>query len=494
MSYSGVWYFYEFGEKEYNYEDEYEYSYECVSHDFYPTLGLGVITYDKEIEFTPKFCEFDRNWKIKELIFPESVFCITESSCNSCSNLEKVSVAGDGSVYVGESAFGWCEKLKEVNIPRMEYIYDDAFSPCFSLKSINLGNCSWIGDSAFSECHLLESVYLDSRVGLGDWVFDNCVSLVHVIFSEQEYANYGDAQGSFMDCNNLHNFPKIEGYVDDAMFYRCNNLKSIDLSEVEIVGEEAFYKTPIEKVNLENVFEIRDNAFLGCKNLKYVFIGEGLEALKASAFSDCDNLETFICKSEDFEDTEINLSFDGWRNIKHIDVMFSHLPSLDNSYETLEKLILRYDGVVEIESFDSYASEDFLSVFRIYVPEEYLDEYKETYPNMANRFLPIYGDAEENSSGLTVTEDDFQITEMRVVDIDGVENEEIVDNGSRMYTMSKTMVKKEQLSQEQREKISALIKRVKENLIDFKNGEFPSLPNFDNLTNILNDNEKETTI
>lgn len=81
---------------------------------------------------------------------------------------------------------------------------------------------------------------------------------------------------------------KIPGsvtHIDYHAFYGCENLKSANLSKVEIIGEAAFQNTKLGSIKLTKVKEIAKNAFHDCASLTKVDFGEHeIESIDGGAF------------------------------------------------------------------------------------------------------------------------------------------------------------------------------------------------------------------
>lgn len=85
-----------------------------------------------------------------------------------CDNLETVEMPEetDSALFIGEFAFDYCPKLREITIPhKTESIGMSAFSGCSSLKSITIpDSCEEIGNWAFSNCDSLKAYYIPASV------------------------------------------------------------------------------------------------------------------------------------------------------------------------------------------------------------------------------------------------------------------------------------------------------------------------------------------
>lgn len=99
-------------------------------------------------------------------------------------------------------------------------------------------------------------------------------------------------QHAFDDCNLLHtvilnNVKELRAFCFD----RCQNLKNIDLSGVQIFGQNCLAHTAIEEAAVCNtVFGM----FSFCKELRTVTITSPIEKISSQAFEYCSKLEEFI--------------------------------------------------------------------------------------------------------------------------------------------------------------------------------------------------------
>ena len=83
-----------------------------------------------------------------------------------------------GVKVIGNSAFGWCSSLTNINISNsVTNIGDKAFCLCRSLTNINIPNgVTNIGYNAFSDCHSLTNINIPNSVtNIGDAAFSGCI-------------------------------------------------------------------------------------------------------------------------------------------------------------------------------------------------------------------------------------------------------------------------------------------------------------------------------
>lgn len=68
-------------------------------------------------------------------------------------------------------------------------------------------------------------------------------------------------------------------------FEGCVNLVEFDCSNLTRVGSFAFYETALKRIDLRSAVRIEDQAFTRCVNAEYVFLGENIEYIGDFAFS-----------------------------------------------------------------------------------------------------------------------------------------------------------------------------------------------------------------
>lgn len=86
--------------------------------------------------------------------------------------------------------------------------------------------------------------------------------------------------------------------IGQNAFYQCADVTSVSLpnsvtSKLEVIAPGAFeYCEGLTSIRIpDTVKEIEAFAFLGCKNLKSVYMGSGLQAVQYNAFENCEALE-----------------------------------------------------------------------------------------------------------------------------------------------------------------------------------------------------------
>jgi len=141
-----------------------------------------------------------------------------------------------------EYMFEDCDRLEVVNLPSFVTVYSKGmFSGCKSLETINTASViTKYCNDCFAGCKA-KWVKLDPSIEYEDYVFQNMTDLESV------------------------SFPPGFKTVPRGMFYNCQNLRKIDLGEVEKIGIDAFAYCPCgrELTIPETVARICEGAFSG---------------------------------------------------------------------------------------------------------------------------------------------------------------------------------------------------------------------------------------
>ena len=132
----------------------------------------------------------------------------------------------------------------------------NAFKDCKRLKSIDLGNVTIIGDLAFSGCTSLATIDLKNVTELGRRAFMNCKYLESV-----DLQNVTELDGTFYGCSSLknvegtQNLKELNSYDTNncGVFEGCSSLTSIDLPNVQRIGQYAFYGSSFAELVLPSL-------------------------------------------------------------------------------------------------------------------------------------------------------------------------------------------------------------------------------------------------
>ena len=199
-------------------------------------------------------------------------------------------------------------------------IGDDVFWSNESMRTIQIPETvTRIGSSAFGWCHRLEAPILpDSIVEIDNCAFDQCYGFESIVLPR-----------------NLKILPM-------GVFRKCKNLREVDLSNVEI---------------------IREQAFCGCESLKRIVIPATVKYIGEKAFENCESLETVIF-SNNARIIKDNI-FEGCQALKRVVLPASYAyRNLGNlwgrDYTSLVNDIvefLPYEGEYPIEAIETFYRE-----------------------------------------------------------------------------------------------------------------------------------------
>ena len=183
-----------------------------------------------------------------DVVIPNSVTTIGESSIRECNNLKSV-VIPNSVTSIDRYAFYGCPALKSIVIPNsVKSIGENAFAYCSGLESAILSDSlSVINVGLFSGCSGLTSIVIPNSVtSIMDYAFADCSSLISV-----ELPNSIDS-------------------IANGVFSSCGKLTSINIPEsVTFIGQYAF---------------------VGCRSLSFIVIPNSVTTIDEFVFQGCDNL------------------------------------------------------------------------------------------------------------------------------------------------------------------------------------------------------------
>ncbi len=262
---------------------------------------------------------------------PNGVISIGYSAFAGCSSLESI-VLPETLVNLGNEVFWQCTSLTSITIPDgITSIGDLAFYYCESLQSVSFSdNLTSIGEDAFGSCTSLTSIEFPEKLNyIGGYAFGSCESLQYITVNSPTPPELGEnpfgypsyetlvltvPKGSLSAYQSAEIWKKFgfirekgveitDGLIieKDGIYYRVLSAEEKTL-ETTFAGEtydEVLdeYKGDVvipNVVNYENVeftvVAIGESTFARCKNLKSVFLPNGIKSIRASAFSNCSSL------------------------------------------------------------------------------------------------------------------------------------------------------------------------------------------------------------
>ena len=225
---------------------------------------------------------FNNNKKITELVVPDSVTEIGINAFNNCSNLKEVTIPVDINTV---NCFNGCGATEKIT-----YTYGKTGK---MLDRTNNGDLYFSYTLEYRSSSLTTVVFDDKISHIGDYAFYNQGQLVNVTLPNNEITVGNMA---FQNCNNLQSIDmsNIISYGVDA-FNNCRKLNSININKkVEELPQDVFYNCKsLEDITIpENVKILGKNAFAYCEGLKKVTIPVDLKTYYV--FGGCSNIEEIV--------------------------------------------------------------------------------------------------------------------------------------------------------------------------------------------------------
>lgn len=147
-----------------------------------------------------------------------------------------------------------------------------------------------LGREAFNDCVNLESVRLpESLISMGGYVFSYCTKLEQVnIPARVQEIDFNP----FTNCTGLETFD----LAPENKWYRLENDGMVEVATNYMIAfpagtEKTHYDVP------EYICKVRLAAFMGCENLQYVTLPEGLQELESFVFENTGLVEVNIPSS-----------------------------------------------------------------------------------------------------------------------------------------------------------------------------------------------------
>jgi hypothetical protein len=213
---------------------------------------------------------------------------IGTNAFENCKSLTSVTI-GSGVTSIGDLAFNGCEKLTSVTIGSgVKSIGKAAFFDCTSLTSVTFSGSIPSSDfhaEAFSGLGDIRDKYLATGGGAGTYTRPNGTSTAWTKggSSTAAPAAAGTAGLAFTAINSNKEYSVAKGTVTSGAVVipaSYNNLP------VTTIADNAFVGTQITAVTIpDSVKTIGGNAFVDCKGLTSVTIGNGVTNIGAGAFA-----------------------------------------------------------------------------------------------------------------------------------------------------------------------------------------------------------------
>ena len=348
-----------------------------------------------EFAFPPSLKELksyilENNKQLLKVTIPGSITRLHSSICWGCTSLKQL-ILEDGTenlyISLNNTDFKDCP-LEYIYIGRniadsgiSEIKYHSAFDDIPTLKKAEFGNITKIPSYMFYYCENLAEFSLPGTLKSIGWCAFESTAIEKIVIPESvTYIEYY----AFESSPNLREVD-IKGplrALPVGIFADCNKLEKLTLpSTISKIETGSLSDTPIQEFRCpDDLVEIGDNAFYGCKNLERIHFNDKLTHIGDRAFQNCSALkEIYLPESL----TSLDSYSYAFSNCESLRVL--SLPA------TLEKFdIFSIVGSINIISLISHAvtpptvTEDFDTRITenctLYVPDEsyalyYLHQY-----------------------------------------------------------------------------------------------------------------------
>ena len=240
-----------------------------------------------------------------------SVIAIEEMCFYECSGLASI-IIPPSVISIGKYCFADCNSLTSITIPSsVTSIGFYCFSRCNSLTSITIpSSVTSLGNLCFLGCRSLTSITIPSSVtSWGVSCFSGCSGLTSItIPSSVTSLGYH----CFYECSSLTSItiPSSVTSLGSECFEYCSALTSITIpSSVTSLGSECFRDcSSLTSITIpSSVTSIGEWCFLRCSSLTSITIPSSVTSLGSSCFEGCVNLESLYFKGE--KTLNINYAF-----------------------------------------------------------------------------------------------------------------------------------------------------------------------------------------
>lgn len=199
------------------------------------------------------------NWgfdfrRLKKVIIPDGVKCITNNAFADCDGLVEV-ILPETLTIIGDEAFRNCQSLKSLELPsNLLSIGDNAFKDCKCLEIVIFPlSIKKVGKYAFSYCDMLKKVHIRGHIkSIERHCFEGCKALTDVLIE----CNIKTIDTfAFAACCSLKTItlPRSLETISDEAFYDCESLSEIYIPQkVKNIGKDIFRNcTSLEKINVD---------------------------------------------------------------------------------------------------------------------------------------------------------------------------------------------------------------------------------------------------
>ncbi|MDR2691675.1 MAG: leucine-rich repeat protein, partial [Dysgonamonadaceae bacterium] len=207
----------------------------------------------------------------------------------------------EGITHIGNWWFSRLFMLREVSMPlSLQSIGEGAFEGCIRFPSFWCSNnVKSIGSRAFESCYALSEFYVydptgsykisETPLNIGSRAFANCFNLKHLRISAGSTLGDEVFFGSGLESVDLGNNVKFGSNV----FLNCKNFKQFTVSAGSTLGDFALANSSLETVTVNDNVTFGKHTFQSCENLKSVTFQGKINKITEFMFYNCSGLLSF---------------------------------------------------------------------------------------------------------------------------------------------------------------------------------------------------------
>ena len=280
--------------------------YEIYEYAFYERAGITSVTIGDAVTSIGDWAFYSCDG-LTSVTIGDSVTSIGDVAFCSCESLTSVTI-GDSVTSIDGDAFEHCDSLTSITVSSANPAYKDIDGNLYTKDGTTLlqyaagkqdtsftvpDSVTSIGDDAFYECDHLTTVTIgDSVTSIGGWAFAYCDSLTSVTIPDSVTSIDNSA---FSGCNSLIQVENGVSYVDRWVIDCDSSVTTVSLRENTVgIADRAFlYCRSLTAVTIgDSVTSIGVSAFNGCTNLTSITIPDSVTSIGYYAFDDCSSLTT----------------------------------------------------------------------------------------------------------------------------------------------------------------------------------------------------------
>tara|TARA_B100002019_G_scaffold219997_1_gene192678 strand:+ start:516 stop:1457 length:942 start_codon:yes stop_codon:yes gene_type:complete len=196
--------------------------------------NLDLEAFYNATQVSPYLCS---STAITRVCLPNNLAIIAYGAFSKCRFLTKIRALG--AERVCDRAFSFCDRLSDVEMPRVVYIGNAAFEGCRKLKEVVSSALELVGDFAFYNCNNLQHAIYPTASSIGMHAFENCSALSRFLGGPIGVIAHSTFKGSGLQDVFIH---RATNHIFSDAFMDCKKLKTITFEAAPtFVSPFAFY-------------------------------------------------------------------------------------------------------------------------------------------------------------------------------------------------------------------------------------------------------------